>query len=27
VRPVISGGVPDWEERGGQTVEFRRCGS
>jgi hydroxyacylglutathione hydrolase len=27
VRPVIAGGVPDWEERGGQTVEFRRCGS
>jgi rhodanese-related sulfurtransferase len=27
VRPVISGGVPDWEKRGGQTVEFRRCGS
>jgi hydroxyacylglutathione hydrolase len=27
VRPVISGGVPDWERRGGQTVEFRRCGS
>jgi rhodanese-related sulfurtransferase len=26
-RPVISGGVPDWEKRGGQTVEFRRCGS
>jgi len=27
VRPVISGGVPDWEKRGGKTVEFRRCGS
>jgi hydroxyacylglutathione hydrolase len=26
-RPVIHGGVPDWEKRGGQTVEFRRCGS
>jgi hydroxyacylglutathione hydrolase len=26
-RPVIDGGVPDWEKRGGQTVEFRRCGS
>jgi hydroxyacylglutathione hydrolase len=26
-RPVIDGGVPDWAERGGQTVEFRRCGS
>jgi hydroxyacylglutathione hydrolase len=26
-RPLIHGGVPDWEKRGGQTVEFRRCGS
>ena len=26
-RPVIRGGIPDWERRGGQTVEFRRCGS
>lgn len=26
-RPVIDGGVPDWVERGGRTVEFRRCGS
>jgi hydroxyacylglutathione hydrolase len=26
-RPVLHGGVPDWEKRGGQTVEFRRCGS
>jgi hydroxyacylglutathione hydrolase len=26
-RAVISGGVPDWEKRGGHTVEFRRCGS
>jgi len=26
-RPVIAGGVPDWESRGGRTIEFRRCGS
>jgi len=26
-RPVIVGGVPDWESRGGRTIEFRRCGS
>ena len=26
-RPVLAGGIPDWEARGGQTVEFRRCGS
>jgi rhodanese-related sulfurtransferase len=26
-RPVIHGGVPDWEKRGGRTIEFRRCGS
>jgi glyoxylase-like metal-dependent hydrolase (beta-lactamase superfamily II)/rhodanese-related sulfurtransferase len=26
-RPVLRGGIPDWERRGGQTVEFRRCGS
>jgi hydroxyacylglutathione hydrolase len=26
-RPVIHGGVPDWEGRGGETVAFRRCGS
>jgi glyoxylase-like metal-dependent hydrolase (beta-lactamase superfamily II)/rhodanese-related sulfurtransferase len=26
-RPVIDGGVEDWEARGGKTVEFRRCGS
>jgi len=25
-RPVIHGGIPDWERNGGQTVEFRRCG-
>ena len=26
-RPVLHGGVPDWQERGGHTVEFRRCGT
>jgi hydroxyacylglutathione hydrolase len=26
-RPVLHGGVPDWERRGRPTVEFRRCGS
>jgi glyoxylase-like metal-dependent hydrolase (beta-lactamase superfamily II)/rhodanese-related sulfurtransferase len=26
-RPVLEGGVPDWEARGGRTIEFRRCGS
>ena len=26
-RPVLDGGVPDWAARGGQMVEFRRCGS
>ena len=26
-RPVIHGGVYEWERRGNQTVEFRRCGS
>ena len=25
-RPVLHGGITDWERRGGQTVEFRRCG-
>jgi glyoxylase-like metal-dependent hydrolase (beta-lactamase superfamily II)/rhodanese-related sulfurtransferase len=25
-RPVLYGGVPNWEENGGATVEFRRCG-
>jgi glyoxylase-like metal-dependent hydrolase (beta-lactamase superfamily II)/rhodanese-related sulfurtransferase len=24
--PVLRGGIPDWERRGGATVEFRRCG-
>jgi hydroxyacylglutathione hydrolase len=27
VRPVLHGGVPDWQRRGGHTVEFRRCGT
>ncbi len=27
VRPVLSGGIPEWERRGGRTVEFRRCGA
>ena len=26
-RPVLDGGVPEWRDRGGETVEFRRCGS
>jgi rhodanese-related sulfurtransferase len=26
-RPVLHGGVNEWERRGNQTVEFRRCGS
>ena len=26
-RPVLNGGIRDWQERGGHTVEFRRCGS
>jgi glyoxylase-like metal-dependent hydrolase (beta-lactamase superfamily II)/rhodanese-related sulfurtransferase len=26
-RPVLDGGMPDWEQRGGRTIEFRRCGS
>jgi len=26
-RPVIDGGMIDWRARGGDTVEFRRCGS
>jgi len=25
--PVLGGGVEDWAERGGQTVQFRRCGT
>jgi hydroxyacylglutathione hydrolase len=27
VRPVLGGGVEDWADRGGNTVQFRRCGS
>ena len=26
-RPVLNGGISDWAARGGQMVEFRRCGS
>ena len=26
-RPVLGAGVDDWAERGGDTVQFRRCGS
>ena len=26
-RPVIEGGMAGWHARGGDTVEFRRCGS
>jgi hydroxyacylglutathione hydrolase len=26
-RPVLHGGIADWQRRGGHTVEFRRCGS
>ena len=26
-RPVLDGGVEDWEQRGGRTIEFRRCGT
>ena len=26
-RPVLGAGVSSWQERGGDTVEFRRCGS
>jgi glyoxylase-like metal-dependent hydrolase (beta-lactamase superfamily II)/rhodanese-related sulfurtransferase len=27
VRPVVEGGVPDWEAAGKSTASFRRCGS
>ena len=27
VHPILGGGVEDWAERGGQTVQFRRCGT
>jgi hydroxyacylglutathione hydrolase len=26
-RPVVAGGVPDWQASGKPTVEFRRCGT
>jgi hydroxyacylglutathione hydrolase len=26
-RPVVHGGVPDWQAQGRTTVEFRRCGA
>jgi rhodanese-related sulfurtransferase len=26
-RPLLGSGIPDWQERGGRTIEFRRCGS
>ena len=26
-RPVLHGGIHEWERRGGHMVEFRRCGS
>ena len=26
-RPVLHGGIHDWEKRGAHTVEFRRCGT
>ena len=26
-RPVLHGGIAEWQRRGGHTVEFRRCGS
>jgi rhodanese-related sulfurtransferase len=26
VRPVLHGGIDEWEKRGGQLVKFRRCG-
>jgi hypothetical protein len=26
-RPVLHGGIGEWQRRGGHTVEFRRCGS
>jgi hydroxyacylglutathione hydrolase len=27
VHPVLGGGIPEWAERGGTMVRFRRCGS
>jgi rhodanese-related sulfurtransferase len=26
-RPVLHGGIGDWESSGHETVQFRRCGS
>jgi glyoxylase-like metal-dependent hydrolase (beta-lactamase superfamily II)/rhodanese-related sulfurtransferase len=26
-RPVLGSGIPDWQARGGRTIEFRRCGT
>ena len=26
-RPVLHGGIPDWQARGGETTTFRRCGT
>ena len=26
-RPVLDGGIPDWQSRGGETTSFRRCGA
>jgi hydroxyacylglutathione hydrolase len=26
-RPVLRGGITEWQRRGGHTVEFRRCGT
>jgi glyoxylase-like metal-dependent hydrolase (beta-lactamase superfamily II)/rhodanese-related sulfurtransferase len=26
-RPVLNSGIPEWQARGGRTIEFRRCGS
>jgi glyoxylase-like metal-dependent hydrolase (beta-lactamase superfamily II)/rhodanese-related sulfurtransferase len=26
-RPVLGCGIPDWQARGGRTIEFRRCGT
>jgi rhodanese-related sulfurtransferase len=27
VRPVLDGGIDDWQERGHRLTAFRRCGS
>ncbi len=26
-RPLLGCGIPDWQARGGRTIEFRRCGT